>query len=413
MLQVQQSPGSTPGQTHARFEKGAGSLFSVKSPAFCLILGEILVLLPSRLMPVALAVVLAACGEDAGQSRGATGSTAKAAAGGVQITEGSRKFLVIEPLAASENNQGRSYFGRTAFRPKALSVVTAPFAGRVVAIAVEPGQKVESGATLFSIESADVLGLRSTLSQARLRAKLADEVLARQTEMVKRGVGLEVERFDAEMKAREAHGELERAERNAALAGGGEGTKVHVRSPVDGVIVTMKAAPGATVQPGGDPLVEIGDPAGLWVVADVPEGEAMQVPKRAKAEVTISALNVTLAGRIVGIAPKSDAETRRTPFYVDLEQAPADLRAGLLVRVTVFGAPTEGELWLPVTAVLVKDGSRRIVYIEDNTGRFVARDVEVGDERSGRVRVLKGVQPGERVIMRGALLVDREAEQLL
>jgi hypothetical protein len=37
----------------------------------------------------------------------------------------------------------------------------------------------------------------------------------------------------------------------------------------------------------------------------------------------------------------------------------------------------------------------------------------VGDERSGRVRVLKGVQPGERVIMRGALLVDREAEQLL
>jgi cobalt-zinc-cadmium efflux system membrane fusion protein len=377
-----------------------------------LILGEILVLLPSRLMPVALAVVLAACGEDAGQSRGATGSTAKAAAGGVQITEVSRKFLVVEPLAASENNQGRNYFGRTAFRPKALSVVTAPFAGRVVAIAVEPGQKVESGATLFSIESADVLGLRSTLSQARLRAKLADEVLARQTEMVKRGVGLEVERFDAEMKAREAHGELERAERNAALAGGGKGTRVDVKSPVEGVVVSVKAAPGAMVQPGGEGLVEIGNPKGLWVVADVPEGDVANVQKATKAEVTISALNLMLPGRIAGIAPRSDAETRRTPFYIELDNAPDELRAGLLVRVAVFAPSAEGELWLPVTAVLLKDGSKRIVYVEDN-GRFVAREVDVGDERAGRVRVLKGLKSGERVVMKGALLVDREAEQLL
>jgi cobalt-zinc-cadmium efflux system membrane fusion protein len=291
--------------------------------------------------------------------------------------------------------------------------VTAPFAGRVGAVAVEPGQKVSKGTTLFTIESADVLGLRTSLAQARLKVRVADEVLARQTEMVKKGVGLEVERFDAEMKAREAKSELERAERNAALAGSGEGTKVEVRAPVDGVVVSVKATAGATVQPGGDPLVEIGDPSGLWVLADAPENEVMQVSKASKAEVTISALNVTLPGRIAGVAPRSDAETRRTPFYVELDGAPGDVRAGQLVRVTVYIQGAEGEIWLPVTAVLLKDGSRRIVYVEDKTGRFLARDVEVGDERGGRVRILKGLQPGERVVMRGALLVDREAEQLL
>jgi cobalt-zinc-cadmium efflux system membrane fusion protein len=360
-----------------------------------------------------LALALAACSKEGAQSRGASGTTAKAGGGALQLADASRKFLVIEPVSASGNPQGRSYFGRTAFRPKALSAVTAPFAGRIGKVAVEPGQQVKSGATLFTIESADVLALRANLTQARLKVRLSDEVLARQNEMVKRGVGLEVERFEAEMKAREAHSELERAERNAALAGTGEGTKVQVRSPVDGVVVTVKATAGATVQPGGEALVEIGDPAGLWVIADVPEGEATQVRKDAQAEVMISALNLTLGGRIAGIAPKSDAETRRTPFYVELEQAPAELRAGLLVRVTVLGASSEGEIWLPVTAVLVKDGSRRIVYIEDSSGRFVPREVDIGDERSGRVRVLKGVRPGERVIMRGALLVDREAEQLL
>jgi len=366
-----------------------------------------------RLALVSLALALVACGKEETQNRGATGSTAKAAGGALQLADASRKFLLIEPVGASSGEQGRNYFGRTAFRPKALSAVTAPFPGRIAAVRVEPGQRVKAGATLFVIDSADVLTLRTSLSQARLKVRLADEVLARQNEMVKRGVGLEVERFEAEMKAREAKGELERAERNAALAGGGEGTQVQVRAPVEGVVVAVKAAPGATVQPGGEPLVEIGDPAGLWVVADAPESETAQLAKATRAEVAISALNVTLPGRIAGIAPKSDAETRRTPFYVQLEQPPAELRAGLLVRVTVFVAGAEGEIWLPVSAVLLKDGSRRVVYVEDPSGRFIARDVDVGDQRAGRVRIIKGLQAGERVVMRGGLLVDREAEQLL
>jgi multidrug efflux pump subunit AcrA (membrane-fusion protein) len=55
-----------------------------------------------------------------------------------------------------------------------------------------------------ALESSDVLQVRANLEQAQLKLRLAEEVLARQSEMAKRGVGLEVERFEAEMKAREA-----------------------------------------------------------------------------------------------------------------------------------------------------------------------------------------------------------------
>jgi cobalt-zinc-cadmium efflux system membrane fusion protein len=357
-------------------------------------------------------LMLAGCGRQEPQA--ATGSSSpQRSAAELKLPESSRKFLVIEPVGGADNAFARTYFGRTAFRPMALSAVTALFAGRIASVAVEPGQAVKAGQTLFVIDSPDVLAARSTLDQARLRLRLAEEVLSRQTEMVQRGVGLEVERFDADMKVREAKSELERAQRNAALAGAGEGTKVQVRSPVSGIVVTVKATAGATVQPGGDALVEVGDPKALWVVADVPEGEADLVAKAARAEVSIAALNLKLAGRVAGIAPKSDAETRRTPFYVELEKRPDELRAGMLAQVALSGISGEAQLTLPVTAVLLKEGGRRIVYVEDPSGRFVARSVEVGDERGGRVRVLKGLQPGERVVMRGALLVDREAEQLL
>jgi cobalt-zinc-cadmium efflux system membrane fusion protein len=360
-----------------------------------------------------LALCLAACGKPDPKSAETPVAGVKAPPGQLKLSDPARAFLSIEALVPSESSAARTYFGRTAFRPNALSTVTAPFAGRVAAVAIEPGRRVRAGSTLFTIQSGDVLGIRASLDQARIKARVAEEVLARQTEMVKRGVGLEIERFDAEMKLREARSELERSERNAALAGGGEGALVEVRSPVEGVVVAVRATAGATVQPGGDPLVEIGNPGGLWVVADVPEGEVNQVAKSAKAQVTISALNLTLEGRIAGVAPRSDAETRRTPIYVELIQPPADLRAGLLVRVAMVPRGGAGELWLPVTAVLLKEGGKRVVYLEDKAGGLVAREIETGDERNGRVRVLKGLEAGERVVMRGALLVDREAEQLL
>ena len=362
---------------------------------------------------VLLALCLAACSKPAADSKGAAGAGAKPRSNELKLAEAARAFLIIEAVAPSGSGAARAFFGRTAFRPKALSAVTAPFAGRVASVTVEPGQRVRDGATLFTIDSADALGIRASLDLARLKEKLAEEVLARQNEMVKRGVGLEIERFEAEMKLREARFERQRSERNAALLGPGDGTVVQVRSPVPGIVVSVKAAVGATVQPGGDALVEIGNTGGLWVVADVPEGEAGQVANGAKAEVTIAALNLRLSGRVAGIAPRSDPETRRTPIYLELERAPADLRAGLLVRVAIAPRGGADELWLPVTAVLLKEGGKRVVYLENAEGRFVSREIEAGDERGGRVRVLKGLKPGERVVMKGALLLDREAEQLL
>ncbi len=360
-----------------------------------------------------LALSLAACGKTEPQKTETPVAGVKPAPGQLKLPDAARNFVVVEALVPAESGAARNYFGRTAFRPNALSGVTPPFAGRVATVACEPGRRVRAGATLFTVQSGDVLGIRASLDQARIKARVAEEVLARQAEMVKRGVGLEIERFDAEMKLREARSELERSERNAALAGGGDGALVEVRAPVDGVVVSVRATAGASVQPGGEPLVEIGNPRGLWVVADVPEGEVNQLAKSAKAQITISALNLTLAGRVAGIAPRSDAETRRTPIYVELTQPPPDLRAGLLVRVAIAPQGSAGELWLPVTAVLLKEGGKRVAYVEDKDGRFVAREIETSDERSGRVRVLKGLQAGEKVVMRGALLVDREAEQLL
>src|ERR1041385_1354792 len=66
--------------------------------------------------------------------------------GEVRIAEVSRQFLKIEPVGATSAEGVRTYFGRTAFRPKALSAVTAPFPGRVTEVLVEQGQPARRAA---------------------------------------------------------------------------------------------------------------------------------------------------------------------------------------------------------------------------------------------------------------------------
>jgi len=84
----------------------------------------------------------------------------------------------------------------------------------------------------------------------------------------------------------------------------------------------------------------------------------------------------------------------------------------MYARITINAASSQGVM-VPVTAVLIKDGKRNIVYVENSDGAFVPRDVIIGQSVEGRVQVISGITPGERVVVRGALLLDGVAEQLL
>jgi cobalt-zinc-cadmium efflux system membrane fusion protein len=88
------------------------------------------------------------------------------------------------------------------------------------------------------------------------------------------------------------------------------------------------------------------------------------------------------------------------------------LQAGMLAQVGLR-VGNDGDIVLPLSAVLIRDGKRRVVYVEKSDGAFEARDVETGRNRGGQVVILKGLSPGEKVVVRGALLLDTQAELML
>ncbi len=363
----------------------------------------------AAIAPIVFSLALTGCGKE-GAPEAATKSAP--AAKTVEVRPVQKQFLTIEPVGAAPAADVLALPGRVTFRPQAQSAIGATTAGRVAAVMVRPGEVVKAGAPLFAIDSADAAGARATLDQATTRVATAESVYRRNVEMTERGVGLQVERQEAEARLKEARAEYERARSAVNLIGGGQGSRVTVKAPADGVVMAVRVTVGATVTPGGEALLELGDPSRLQVVAQVPESDLRRIAVGQEAEVELPALATRVAARVESFNPRVDADSRRTDVYLALAQPVEGLRAGMLGQIALRVGAAAG-LAVPVSAVLIKDGKRRVVYVERPDGTFEAREVTTGASRDGRVAILQGLAPGERVVVRGALLLDTQAEQLL
>lgn len=362
---------------------------------------------------IVLAMLANACGKNGSPDAPAKAVSAPdASARSVQVTAPQKQFLTIEEVSASQTADVLALPGRVTFRPQAQSAVGATAAGRVVAVLVQAGQVVRAGAPLLTIESADAGAARATLDQAVTRLITAESIYKRQVEMVAKGVGLEVERQEADARLKEARTEHDRARQAVSLIGTGQGIHVTVRAPSNGVVMSIRVAAGATVAPGGEALLELGDPTRLQVVAQVAESDLGRVAVGQAAEVELPALAATIAAQVENFSPRVDPESRRTQVYFALAKRLDGLRAGMLAQVALRVGAEKG-ISLPVSAVLIKNGKRRVVYVERPDGTYEARDVQTGHNRDGRVVILRGLAAGEKVVVRGALLLDTQAEQLL
>lgn len=363
------------------------------------------------LIPV-IALGLSACGKAGEQPVTTSKPDSSGPAGSVSLAPAQKQFLTIEAVTASDAVDILALPGRITFSPQAESAVGATAAGRVGQLLVRAGEVVKAGAPLLTIESADAAAARAAFDVASTRLATAESVYRRNVEMVQKGVGLEVERQEAEARLKEARTEHERARQAVALMGAGSGSRVTVRAPSAGVVMTIRVAVGATVAPGGDALLELGDPSRLQAVAEVPEGELRRIAVGQEAEVELPALPARVAAKVQSINPRVDPESRRAQAYLALAKPVEGLRAGMLAQIALRAGAQAG-IWVPVSAVLIKSGKRLVVYVERPDGSFEAREVRTGRNRDGQVAILDGLTPGERVVVRGGLLLDTQAEMLL
>jgi membrane fusion protein, heavy metal efflux system len=330
----------------------------------------------------------------------------------VHIREASRPFIETEIVSGDKTGESVTAPARADFRDGAVSQLGAPLDGRIVKVHVQIGDRVREGDPLLTLDCPDAAEMRAAVETSTASLREAHSALDRQNRMLQQGVGTERERIAAETRVSELEAELARVQADVAFVGMGTGTSVLVRAPISGSIISRRATVGMTVQKGSDPIVEVGDPSAIWIVADVFERDLPLVREAARVHIQLSSLNGTLDGHVVSIGGIVATGLRTAPVRIAIEHAPFTLRPGMYGRVQIDSASVN--LTLPTEAILIKDGKESFVYVEKDPLTFVRRPVVVAQHaETGRVQIVSGIAPGDKVVVRGALLLDGSVDQLL
>jgi membrane fusion protein, heavy metal efflux system len=283
-----------------------------------------------------------AVGRISGQALGGMEGRPSPTDGVVEIPEASRQFIVVEAAGDETGHAALSAPARVEFREGAVSRIGAPLNGRVMAVHVRTGDRVKTGAPLMTLDSPDAAVTRSDVDAVTASLREARLALERERRMLQQGVGIEREKLAAETRVAELESALARAQAGTAFVGEGAGGTVVLRAPISGTIVNLTATVGMTVQQGPEPLVELGDPTALWIVADVFERDVPHVQDGAVAHIELASLQGILEGRVSSIGAVVASGLRTAPVRITLSSAAGLLRPGMYGRAEIAVATQAG-----------------------------------------------------------------------
>ena len=271
---------------------------------------------------------------------------------------------------------------------------------RVADVRVDVGDKVRKGQELVRLAdemvAAEVASKRAAKAQADAQLITASSNLRRAESLEGSGAVSAQERERLKSEDLAAHARVEAAASDLTAA---ELKLRYTRvvAPDDGVVTSRTVVVGQIAQAGGEMLRLLRQGRIEWR-AEVPEARMRELKVGQAARVT-TADGVQLTGTVRTVAPTVQSGTRTGLVYVDLPK-PEGARPGMFARGEIEISKSSAAT-LPLASVVVRDGFSYVFVVNDKQG-VERRRIQTGTVRDGRVEVLSGLTPSDRVVERGA-----------
>ncbi len=324
--------------------------------------------------------------------------------------------LTIEPVGA-EQSAFVSLTGRLVWDEDATVRVFTPFAGIVRRLFVDVNQPVTKGMPLAEIQSADFGQAQSDARKATSDLRRAEQNLTRLRDLFEHGAAPRKDLESAEADYASAQAEKDRAEARLAIYGmtaTSTNQDFLLPSPLAGILVERNVTPGQEIRPDQmlanvpqftAPLFVVTEPTRLWVWLDVTEMHLPLVHKGMELTIRSKAFpGQTFHGRLDLIGDSLDATTRTVRARGSVENSSKLLKSELYVTVEVPDA-VPMSLQVPSKAVFLRE-NQYYLFLETGAGQFQRHAVKVGSERDGKVAILEGLKPGQRLVTEGCLLLQ-------
>jgi RND family efflux transporter MFP subunit len=306
---------------------------------------------------------------------------------------------VLSAVVHSEGLDNQRFVGHV--EPRYATQLGFRVGGRIVKRYVSVGDHVVQGAPIAELDP-ETLALALKSANAQLVAARTKFENARKTH--NRQVKLAVTHATTQSKIDDTRALFDAAaagmaEAEARLAKAREdATYAVLRAEFAGVITKIDAEAGQVVAP-NTPIAELARQDALDVVADVPDVVARSVEVGAPFSVqSESDSSVTARGKLRQIGPIADSQTRTRRLWIELLDAPSDLRLGALVS-TALSTPTAERIQVPAQAILEHEAHTVVWVVEGD--HVAAREVKLSARTAELATVEQGLRAGERVVVAG------------
>jgi len=324
--------------------------------------------------------------------------------GSVQITPEKQQLIGVE-YGTAEYETAKSSIravARVALDETRIAKVHSKLEGWIDQVFVDfTGKQVRQGGPLLTIYSPEALAtqqeyLLAIKAQHMLHENPVHEMLG-STENLVAAAKKRMELWDI--------GDNQIAE---ITASGVPLKNLTMTSPITGFVMERNAFAKQRIMP-ETALYTIADLSRVWVMADVFEYEAAAVRMGMPATLTLSAQpGRTFRGRVNNILPQVDPATRTLKVRIEFANPDFTLKPDMYGEVE-FQTGGGRRLVVAQSAVL-NSGDRQVVFVDRGKGYFEPREVTLGARSEGRVEILSGLQPGERIVISGNFLIDSESQ---
>ncbi len=182
---------------------------------------------------------------------------------------------------------------------------------------------------------------------------------------------------------------------------------VPIRSPIDGVVVARNISVGQVVELAFNAF-DITNLSTVWVTAAVNQQDLALIRTGAPAEILDSASPSSVsAGRVTMLGDTLDPQTRTAPVRIVVPNPGTRLRPGMFVSARIAEPATRNALFIPEDALQDINGLQ-VVFVSPDGQSFQARTVNLGTRSQGKVEVVSGLRPGDRIVVNGAFMVKAE-----
>ncbi|MGH9481469.1 MAG: efflux RND transporter periplasmic adaptor subunit [Terriglobales bacterium] len=198
---------------------------------------------------------------------------------------------------------------------------------------------------------------------------------------------------------RAAQADLATAQARAAAAAAQlDYSEIH--SPIPGVITDRPVYPGELATTSA-PLMTIMDLSQVVARAHLPADQAALLRVGDAATLT-AAGGAPIAARVTVVSPATDPGSTTIEVWVQATNPGERLRPGTTVTVAALARTIKDAVIIPAGALLTDPTGATSVMVVGSDSTAHEREVEVGVREADRVQIVKGVQPGERVVTVGA-----------